>query len=496
MLYTFCNYVIVGLVAGLGVAILQYLIGRKRQKDLPPGPIGFPLLGYLPFVLQHWDVEALRKKYGNVFGLKIGSRYVVFLCDFDSVKEALTHNALLNRPEEFPLNVSDTKSLITLNGPVWKEQRRFLLRTLKQLGAGTPAMEARIQQELSYLLHELQVRDGKPAVPADLLTASVSNIMTELLMATRFGHKHPNRAHIDELVDAILVLSVQVTAVNLLPWLRRCVCCFTLGAYGKLKQVFVNRSRFGESGVSKAEKTYEDGLVRSFTDAYIAEMKRRGDGNRLFTRELLIGNVASYFGGGSGTMRSALEWLLLMSAAKPDLQARVRTEVDAVMERKEPSGSNRVSWTDRARMPYTQAFVWEVMRAKPVNPLGLMRSASADINLGGYFVPRGSIVIPSFWSVFNEASFWGDPEVFRPERFLSDDGKSAKKSERLIPFSYGKRSCPGESVAVMVVFMFFTNILRHFSVEAPYDGAAALKDEVLGIAMRPVPRELVFMPRA
>nr|XP_054921162.1 uncharacterized protein LOC129381921 [Dermacentor andersoni] len=303
-----------------------------------------------------------------------------------------------------------------------------------------------------------------------------------------------------------------------------------------------------------------------------------GEDQIALPRELLIGNVASYFGGGSGTMRSALEWLLLMSAAKPDLQGLVRTEIDAVIERKEPNGSNRVSWTDRSRMPYTQAFIWEVMRFKPVHPLSPMRrnptvcvhltagttyffllhmhsfglccvarmkpiykaqivseydiilhalpiaastssfifllllfclyqltdriflchsrSTSANINLGGYFVPRGSIVISSFWSVFHEASFWGDPEVFRPERFLSDDGKSAKKPERLIPFSYGKRSCAGESIAVMVVFIFFTNILRHFSVEAPYDSAAALKDEVLGIAMRPAPRDLVFRPRA
>ncbi|KAH7934311.1 hypothetical protein HPB49_024846 [Dermacentor silvarum] len=195
-------------------------------------------------------------------------------------------------------------------------------------------------------------------------------------------------------------------------------------------------------------------------------------------------------------MRSALEWLLLMSAAKPDLQGRVQAEIDAVIEQKGPTGSNRVSWMDRARMPYTQAFMWETMRCKPVNPLSLMRSASNDINLGGYFIPRGSIVIPSFWSIFNESSFWGDPEVFRPERFLSDDGKSAKKPERFIPFSCGKRSCPGESIAVMVVFIFFTNILHQFSVEAPSDGVAALKNEVLGLAMRPAPRELVFRPRA
>ncbi|XP_037580341.1 cytochrome P450 2J6-like [Dermacentor silvarum] len=189
---------------------------------------------------------------------------------------------------------SDRAGLITLNGPVWKEQRRFFLRTFKQLGAGTPAMEARIQKELSYLLHELKAREGTPVVPPDLLTTSVSNIMTELLTATRFGHKHPKRAHIDELVDAILVLSIQVTAVNLLPWLRRFICYFMLGTYGKLKQVFINRNIFSESGISKVEKMYEDGRVRNFTDAYIVEMKRPGDRNRLFTRTPFVKLAATY----------------------------------------------------------------------------------------------------------------------------------------------------------------------------------------------------------
>ncbi|KAH7933556.1 hypothetical protein HPB49_013887 [Dermacentor silvarum] len=234
------------------------------------------------------------------------------------------------------------------------------------------------QKELSYLLHELQAHEGTPVVPPDLLTPSVSNIMTELLTATRFGHKHPKRAHIDGVLDTILELSIQVTAVNLLPWLRRFLCYFMLGTYGKLKQAFISRDRFSESKISKAEKMYEDGLVRSFADAYIAEIKRRGDKNGLFTRELLIGNVASYFGGGSVTMRSGLEWLFLMSAAKPDLQGRVQAEIDAVIEQKGPTGSNRVSWMDRARMPSTQAFMWETMRCKPVNPLGLMRRTEEE----------------------------------------------------------------------------------------------------------------------
>ncbi|KAL3184218.1 hypothetical protein MRX96_032332 [Rhipicephalus microplus] len=157
------------------------------------------------------------------------------------------------------------------------------------------------------------------------------------------------------------------------------------------------------------------------------------------------------------------------------------------------SGSS-ITWNDRPSMPYAQAFIWETMRCKPVNPLALMRCASEDIKLGGYFVPRGSVIISSFWSLFNEPGFWKDPEVFRPERFLSDSGHSATKPKWFIPFSSGKRSCPAESVASMVVFVYFTNIVHHFIIEASTSGVHP-DDEFLGIALRPKPQQLVFRPR-
>ncbi|KAH6920269.1 hypothetical protein HPB50_028743 [Hyalomma asiaticum] len=72
-----------------------------------------------------------------------------------------------------------------------------------------------------------------------------------------------------------------------------------------------------------------------------------------------------------------------MSAAKQDQQDIVRTEIDSVMKDKEPG--SRITWKDRTKMPYTQAFIRETMRCKPVNPLALMRcsrsSASSALSL-------------------------------------------------------------------------------------------------------------------
>ncbi|XP_037273599.2 cytochrome P450 2J6 [Rhipicephalus microplus] len=382
--------------------------------------------------------------------------------------------------------------VITLNGAVWQQQRRFFVKVFKKLGAGSPAMEAHAQKELSHLLRELNARNGDPVFPLDVLTANVSNILTMVLASRRFGQDNPQRACLKDFIDAVVALSTQVLAINFFPLLRSVLGCLGLGSCGRLRDAFFRRSHFAEQLVRENEGSFQEGTIRNFADAFIFEMKNRQEGCQHFTRELLIGNVASFIGGGAGTISTALQWLILMSAANPHQQSLVRAETDTVMKAKK-SGSS-IRWNDRPSMPYAQAFIWETMRCKPVNPLALMRCAGEDIKLGGYFVPRGSVVIPSFWSLFNEPGFWKDPEVFRPERFLSDSGHSVTKPKWFIPFSSGKRSCPAESVASMVVFVYFTNILHHFIIEASTSGVHP-DDEFLGIALRPKPQKLVFRPR-
>ena len=81
---------------------------RHHGRRLPPGPRGWPILGYLPSIkfsewwygFQTHDVMCkLAEKYGAVFGLKIGSKDVLVLNDYESIKEAFHHVNMNDRPE-------------------------------------------------------------------------------------------------------------------------------------------------------------------------------------------------------------------------------------------------------------------------------------------------------------------------------------------------------------------------------------------------------------
>ncbi|XP_075744344.1 cytochrome P450 2J6-like [Rhipicephalus microplus] len=498
MQYVLRECAITGLMVGALALLLQYLwvvLRRCLRSSLPPGPFGVPVLGYLPYMPRnHHCLETLRSKYGGVFGFHVGSQYVVFLCDFRSAKEALSQDALLNRPPEFPFNVNEhSQGLLVANGTLWKIQRRFSLKLFNELGITKPTMERYIREELGHLVDKLLSLQGKPVIPGVMLTPSVSNIISTLVFGRRFDYDDPERVYLDKLINVIPALAAQTSTVYFFPWVRKLLRLFRVGTCEKLREALMLREDFAESKIDEHHVTYKEGVVRDYIDGFLSEMaKRENERNNTFTRNVLKGNVATFFGAGSETVRSTMEWLLLMCAAKPELQHRMQREIDCLLVKSQRA---HVRWEDRGELTYTQAFIWETMRFKPPTPLNPMRHATADIKVGGYIIPRGSIVIVSFWSLLHDKSVWGDPEVFRPERFLVDGGTRAVKPQQFIPFSCGKRSCPGESIASMEAFLYLTTVLNNFVVEAPPSRPGLVFDEVAGISLRPKPQKLIFRLR-
>ena len=93
-----------------------------------------------------------------------------------------------------------------------------------------------------------------------------------------------------------------------------------------------------------------------------------------------------------------------------------------------------------------------------------------------------------------QGPYWGDGEVFRPERFLDSFG-CCKKDERLVPFSTGKRQCLGETLAKAELFLFFTSLLAVFDILPEIDGEPPSEDFVKGVLVQPKPFKLRLCDR-
>ncbi len=79
----------------------------------------------------------------------------------------------------------------------------------------------------------------------------------------------------------------------------------------------------------------------------------------------------------------------------------------------------------------------EVMRDATLVPFGLFHNTIKDTEIGGYFVPKDTMIIPNLHAVHHDPEIWGDLG-FKPERFLNDKGEF-QRNDNFMAFSTGKR---------------------------------------------------------
>jgi len=147
-------------------------------------------------------------------------------------------------------------------------------------------------------------------------------------------------------------------------------------------------------------------------------------------------------------MTSVLSWWLMAMIMYPDVQKRMHDELDRVV------GRDRLpTFEDCENMPYLQAMVREIIRWRPIDPLGLPHTTSEDIWYNGYFIPKGTMLVPNVWAINrNPATFGADAHHFNPARHLDKNGKlgpapADTKEEGHVSFGFGRRVCPGRFFA-------------------------------------------------
>ena len=148
---------------------------------------------------------------------------------------------------------------------------------------------------------------------------------------------------------------------------------------------------------------------------------------------------------------------------------------------------------DRARLPYTEAVIMEIQRHGNIAPLGVRHRTEKDMMVNGQFIPADTMVTAIMAEIL-KGEYWGDGEVFRPERFLDEAG-SVRRDERLIPFGIGKRQCLGETLARTELFLFFTALVQSFTFLPEKAGEMPAEEWQLGLTSLPTPFKLRLKTR-
>jgi len=187
----------------------------------------------------------------------------------------------------------------------------------------------------------------------------------------------------------------------------------------------------------------------------------------------IINIFVDLFTAGMETTVSTLCWTFLYLIHHPEVQEKVHEEIDRIV------GKDRLpSLSDD--LPYVSAVLHESHRMTGFVFLGMPHYVTADIDIPaekpgqpGMRIPAGATVMPNLFHVMNDPDYWDEPREFRPQRFVKTDLDGERHfvpDERVIPFSIGRRQCPGQALADKELFIFFACIMQRFRVEAGRDG--------------------------
>ncbi|XP_077520113.1 cytochrome P450 2A3-like [Amblyomma americanum] len=453
------------LFASLLYLVLQrWLQGGKAPPGarLPPGPPGYPVLGHVQFAYKDFHCNQAMKwarQYGPVYRIRTGPTDMVILNDFQAIKKFLTKREVLYRPRNWLFRGEQYGGVATLNGEVWEHNRRFCLHVLRNLGFGKTSMEEHIKDECRSIVEKVAEAKGAPIAFQDYLLTSTSNNISALVYGQRYPFEHPRRRFLDSLLSDLFAAIRTGSLVEFVPpSLLKVVSKLPSTRQTAITTKLLDFIDDTKKQIDEHKATIDEHFNRDFIDGYLRTIEEnKNDPGSYFQTRHLVGNLLSFFIAGSNTVAVTLQWHVLNFADKPDtVQARIRREIDEVVGRE-----RQPAWEDRNKMPYTMACIWEMYRWKTVSPLGVPRSAGEDTFFGEYFIPKGTTVSPNVWAVHNDPTLWKEPSKFDPSRFLREDGSLIQpKPEYLIPFSIGKRMCPGEILASVEIFLYITCLLQ------------------------------------
>lgn len=470
------------------VVLVIFNIIHSKKKKLPPGPFNLPFVGYLPFLGQkpHVTFKKLAEKYGPVFRLRLGTSKAVIITDYDIMKEAFSKSETLNRPPNLGKIIPDELGLSSISGHEWVEQRRYTIKTMRNVGIGKSKWQDFVQEEVDEFVQLLRKQKGAPFYPKASLIASVANNVFSLVFGYRLPHGSSKMAIIIQGLFSFPKLFDQ-TSLFLIPGV---LSFFKItGLSSDLRDIAAFNNLF-RSEVKKKRKETNETDETSFADDYLKKMKeeksRKGTS---FQETHLIGNIQSLIIGGTETTTNTLLWLLLAMAIHPDIQQKVQKEVDKVLEKSSPQ------WTEHLKLPYTYATIIESMRWRTLVPGNIQRWTSEDIQIGGYDVPKNTIIIASLWNIQNDSKNWKNPSKFAPERFIDDNGEVNSKQDGWVPFSLGKRNCPGFTPAMIEIFLYFTTIMQNFTILVPDTEPLPDLEGKADLLLAPKPFKLKFVSR-
>ena len=448
---------------------------RSHPPEFPPGPRGYPILGVLP----HLRSDPIRtfleaaERYGDLVHLKAGPYHGFLVCDPAHIKHVLQDNArnYHKSPLYERLREGIGNGLLTSEDSFWLRQRRLAQPAFhrQRLIAMADAMVACTEQKL-----EQWDGSASPGSTIDVVTEMMA-LTQAIIVRTMFSTDLGATAGVVNRTWPVINRRIGETF-----WSTKVETSLPLPANRRFWRALRELDTVVYRIIADRRKTGRDE-----SDLLSMLLAARDDETGAgMTDRQLRDEVLTMLLAGHETTSLTLSWTYYLLSQHPEVERGIAEEVELVI------GDGRPSFAHLDRLTCTRQAIQEALRLYPP-AWGFSRQAVGDDEIGGYRVPKGSLVFLIPFVVHRRPQLWPDPDRFDPDRFAPEH-ESERPRFAYIPFGGGPRGCIGNQFAIFEAQLIVATIAQRYRLELVPD--QDIRPEPL-ITLRPAPGIRAFLKK-
>jgi len=400
--------------------------------------------GILDFYGQQW------RSYGDCFQVRFAHKRIVVL-----VHPHHAHEVLLEKRDNYIKGASHDgirlligDSVFTANNERWAKQRRVMRDsfTMQSINNYVPIM-ARALQHTCARLGELAASLEYLDLSREMRRFTLRALSESLFGTASFVGDLSVETPVENFGIRFIERTNQATPLPL--WVptrsNREFKAARTACLARLTQLMeMSGSNHDAEGTTATQKLLLHRLKDSVASA---------GPDHMTARQAFDEFITMYFAGHE-TTANALTWIFYLLDQHEDVREKLLRELDA-QELGEAPNMN-----DLSALPYTHMVIAEALRLYPPAWV-IARDTVMDDVIGGYRIPKGSVVLTTPYFAHRHPDFWQDPELFCPERFA---GESARKTlkEGYMPFGHGQRICLGNLFSLVEIKLAVAILAKKF----------------------------------
>jgi cytochrome P450 len=374
--------------------------------------------------LQFW-LDA-RKACGPVARLRLGPYLGHLISEPEHIKHVLVdhHRNYDRATRQFDLiSLALGNGLLTTSGDAWLQRRRLVQPAFhrQRIAALEQAMRSIVDEQLDRL---------PLGSPLDLAHFAF-DLSFDVILRTMFSADAGISR--DDIAQGVEGMTAYVD--------RAMTAAFTwpLGIPTPANRRFLRARRNVDDVICKLIDAHRaSGRRGDDILSFLLDVRDEATGEALPTDEL-CDQVKTILLAGHETVANALTWTVHLLGSRPDVARALKADA-----------------------PLGTRVLKEAMRLYPPGWLIGRNAVEADV-VGGFGIPKGSMVFVVPYVTHRLEAYWPEPERFDPSRFLPE-AEAKRPRHAWLPFGAGPHVCIGQGFAMLELQLMLSALVRRFDV--------------------------------